>query len=319
MSANLINSMSKLFDKPITNFWVEYDGYLLGKSTGTLEYNPEFDIQDIIYAQDGTKAEDHVYTGSDHLVSVTLSEKVNENLFSLLVPGWEHVINSSVPDSILAKSLYVSLKATRGRVLKIIAALPDGSPSTNDDDIITLYTAIPLIDSAIFKFGADQQQEMPVNFRCKTTKFSDIEGSLIDNIVYNGKSISQSFGYLGDPTRIGIPEAVVIDRSGPALLSATIVDSETVSLEFNKDIDTILNTGAVAMIKFDGTDSEFVLPTGAVINGVNANEVDLTFAATTFLSTDISKVFVGQDFLKDANDNTNQVVGIGGNVENTIV
>jgi hypothetical protein len=237
MSANLIPSLSKLFASPITNFWVEFNGYLLGKSTGTLDYTPEFDTKDIIYTQDGTKAEDHVYTGADHMVALTLSEKVNENLFSLLVPGWEHIINSGLPDSIITKNLYQSLRDTRGGVLRIIAALPDGSPSEDANDIITLYLAIPLIDSSIFKFGADQQQEMPVSFRCKTVRLVDIQGSNISSIVYNGKSIAQLFGYMGNPSSIGIPAAVVPDRSGPEVLSATVVSTTALKVAFNKDLD----------------------------------------------------------------------------------
>ena len=236
-NANIVGSLSKLFENPVSNFWLAYDGYLLGKSTGTLEYTPEFDVKDIIYTQDGTKAEDHLYTGADHMVSITLSEKVNENLFDILVPGWEHVVNSNNPQSVITKELYVSLRDTRGRVLQIISALPDGSPSEDPNDIITLYVAIPLIESAIFKFGADQQQEMPVNFRCKTEDVANIQGSTITSLIYNGKQISKVFGYLGEASLIGLPEAVIVDRSGPELLSAEATTATALNAVFNKDLD----------------------------------------------------------------------------------
>jgi len=445
MSANLIPSLSKLFSNPITNFWVGYNGYLLGKSTGTLEYTPEFDVKDIIYTQDGTKAEDHVYTGSDHMVSLTLSEKVNENLFSLLVPGWEHAINSNMADSIIAKSLYLSLRDTRGSVLQIIAALPDGSPSEDPNDIITLYLAIPLIDSAIFKFGADQQQEMPVSFRCKTVNLGDLPGSSITSIIYNGKSISKVFGYMGSAASIGVPAAVIPDRSGPEVLSVSVSSATAMKVTFNKDLDpqffgqgyaysgdasgslaafqaandvevaveidnsgtpinvTGINTsGATGLngvatilqvairgagVSLDGvtvlynsgksrfevisdsygvssqieltavsggtgtnllgaslfngsttvagkngiktvtaltalvsntSDQKFKTASSAAINGVNENEVDFTFGASSFAANDVITIFLASDLCADVNGNVNQSIGVGAVATNAI-
>ena len=193
---------SKLFNDPLKVVQLGFKGYDLGLTTEATTLKPDLDIKGIMYQQRGTKADDHVVTGADWLLTATFGE-IKTSLLTVIAPYLVASSGSVGNDSGHIKSdLYESMKDTVAGTLRV-AAVQDQVPSEEIQDLLNFYIAIPIINADLINWGADVQRNLPVEFRIKNRVFTPAESA----------TVKSAHGYWGDPTAEDLPAADWPDRS----------------------------------------------------------------------------------------------------------
>jgi hypothetical protein len=288
---------SKLFDLPLGVVKVGFNGYDLGKTGADTEFTPDQDIKDIIYQQDGTKPADHVRTGLEYILSCTFSE-ISTGLLTQLMSGISTQNSSAADDTgTIDRNQYQSMRDNEAKVLKVAAVNANGVPSTDDEDTLFFYEAIPIIDGTLINWGADSQRMLPVQFRIKWHEFTAGQSS----------TKSGAFGYWGDPTTEDVPAAVWPDVEAPAIVTAIAVSATSLEVTFDENI--AFQSAFATDEYFADVDGEFNAPTAGVIA---TTKLTLTFAAATFASGDIIKLTISSIALQDTAATPNTYDGVSG-------
>lgn len=189
-----LNNNSPLFEFPLGQCLVYFDGYLLGKTTADTIFKTDRDIKDILYSQDGTKPADWVATGELYSIDLTLGETKDE-LISVLDKSW--VVDRD-GNALLDRDLYESYRENRAKGLKLVKVDGNGQPLTDDIYQFNFWEAIPVVNGDIMQFGADTQKNFQVTFNMAYHVFSVGESATY----YGG------YGYIGDPTVLDVPAIV---------------------------------------------------------------------------------------------------------------
>lgn len=287
---------SKLFQGPLGVVKVGFDGYDLGKTTADSALTFEEDIMDIIYQQDGTKAADHVRTGNDLLLSVTLGEIDTGLLARVFQDQIKTTEVGELSDSgVLTRALYTSLRDTMAKTLRIAAVNAEGEASEEDEDVLTFYEAIPILNGDLLNWGAGTQRNLPIQFRIKWHKFA-----LGESTTYTG-----AFGYYGDPTVEDVPVAAYPDKYGPALVSAVATLATSMTITFNEDVEFVggsYGNGIAAKVN----NNKYVVATGAsIVDEV----VTATFAAASFAAGDVIELYISAHEMQDTDTVPNEYGG----------
>jgi len=291
----LLAGTSKLFSGPLGVVRIGFKGYDLGKTTDDAVLTPDQDIKDILYQQDGTKAADHVRTGVDMILSVTLGE-INTSLLALLMSGVESALISAATDhGTVNRSIYQSMRTNEAGALKVAAVDENGAAYATLINIMMFYEAIPIINGDLVNWGADSQRNLPVEFRIKWHEFSTGESTLKTG----------AFGYWGDPTSEDVPAVVWPDVAGPALLTADASAAVTMLVTFGENI--AFQTAFVAGHYVAEVEGAYVLPTAGVIA---TDHITLTFPAATFAANDDIKLSISPLALEDTQTTPNAYGGV---------
>jgi hypothetical protein len=304
--SELLVAKSNIFKNPISTVWVKYNGYLLGCTLGGVTDTPDVDIQEIMCDQKGTKPQDWVYSGLLHVIATVFSE-VNEELLSILVPGIENIIGQPDAEMLLASRLYESLRAQKGAPLQLIRSV-NNEPSTDPDDIFTFYEVVPVITGELLKFTPDAQQTFPVSFNVVDKKLADVGNGSITEVVINGSTYTNAFGYLGTAANVGVagvPAADIPNRLGPQFNSAEADTATNLSITFNESVDSLAASPEGLVIAT--VNGAFVAPTAVAINGVDDKILDCTFPAATFASGQVLTVSAQAGLGLDADTNPSAV------------
>lgn len=292
----LFEGISELFSGPLGVVKIGFEGYDLGKTTADSELTPDQDIKDIIYQQNGTKASDHTRTGIDYMLAVTFGE-IKTGLLTRLMAGITTANTSALDDDgTISRQLYQSMRTLEAGGLRIVSVDEDGIASEDDQNIINMYEAIPIIDGSLINWGADTQRGLTVNFRIKWHEFATGESS-----TKNG-----AFGYWGDPTAEDVPAITWPNVSAPAFVSADAALATTVAITFDEDVAFFGGGAFVADSMWitvdDGSSIIAVLPSSAAIASA---VVTLTMPAATIASGDIVKVFWTANAVEDTETTAN--------------
>jgi hypothetical protein len=291
----LFEGNSKLFDFPLGVVKIGFNGYDLGKTTEDAEFTPDQDVKDILFQQDGTKPSDHVRTGIEYILSVTLGE-IKTGLLVKMMSGLSTENTNEASDSgTINRSVYQSMRDTESGVLKIASVDANGVPSENAEDIIYCYEAIPIVDGALVNWGADSQRALPMQFRIKWHPFDTGESS----------TKSGAFGYWGDPTTEDVPVAPWPDVEAPAIVSATATSAT--------DVDVVFSENIAFQSAFDGAhyaakvEGAFVLPSSGTIS---TTTLSLVFPASTFTAGDEIELSISDVALQDTEATPNTFPGV---------
>lgn len=293
----LFEGNSALFDLPLGVVKIGYDGYDLGKTTADCELTPDQDIKDIIYQQDGTKPADNVRTGLEYLLTVTLGEIKTGLLIKMMSGITTQNTLLSDDDGTIDRNIYQSMRDNEAKGLKVASVNANGVASTNDQDILNFYEAIPIIDGALINWGADSQRMLAVQFRIKWHEFATGESA----------TKSGAFGYWGDPTSEDVPTITWPDVEAPEIVSATADSATNMDIVFDEDIafQSSFQTDQW-MVKVNGA---FIVPTAGVIT---TTTIALTFPAASFASGDIIYLYIGPNELEDTETTPNTYAGTDG-------
>jgi hypothetical protein len=253
-----LNGNSPLFDFPLAQCLVYFNGFLLGKTTSDTILKVDRDIKDILFSQDGTKAADWVCTGELYSMDLTFGETKDE----LLAVLDKSAVIDNDGNLFLNRDLYESYRDNRAGELKLIKVDGDGSPISGDTYVFNFYEAIPVVNGEILQFGADTQKNFQVTFNFGYKEFAAGESA----------TRSGGYGYIGDPTVLDVP----------ALEWPPVPQSMTIT--------GVGATAASLAIVFD-RDIEF--PTGSYVSGgieviVNNGTPNVIAANTTILTTTVT-------------------------------
>lgn len=284
---------SELFKDPMKVVEIGFNGYDLGKTTDATTLQPDVDIKDVLYQQDGTKAADHVVTGCDWLLSCTFGE-IKTSLLALLVP---YLFGSSghvgADSGYIYAAMNKSLKDNYAGVLKV-APLVNGVPSGEVEDTMYFYIAIPVISSNLINWGADVQRNLPIDFRIKIKRLTAAEST----------THVSSHGYFGDPSVEDLPAAAWPDLEAPYITAAVASAATTITLTTNETVSVI--SGVTEEEKFIVlVEDIFIVPTTVVVSGTS---VTLTLPASSITAGDDVKVSMAAGVIEDADDNANETI-----------
>lgn len=275
---------SKLFEGPLGIVQVGFKGYDLGKTTEDAVLTPDQDIKDITYQQDGTKAADHVKTGLDYVLTVTLGE-IATGLLELLMAGISSQNTTPTDDSgTIERSLYLSMRDNEAGGLKVAAVDENGEPLSDLEHLLNFYEAIPIINGDLINWGADSQRNLPVEFKIKWHKFDVGESTTKDG----------AFGYWGDPTVEDVPPIVYPDVEGPIFVSAEADSATNLEIVFNENI--AFQTAFQIDQWLAKVNGAFLVPTAGIIT---LTAIALTFGAASFVSGDVIEIYMGPNELED--------------------
>lgn len=162
------------------NFWegvlgvvnVEFNGVDLGKTTADTEIQPDQDIKDIIFQQDGTKPADKVRTGIMFMVNCTFGE-ISTALIEKVMTGC--VASSNGKSLKIGRALYQSMKTNESHQLVLKRVDSDGDSSTDPLYRVKFYKASAQI-TGNFQFGADTQRNLAVTFNVFWDETNDAFG-----------------------------------------------------------------------------------------------------------------------------------------------
>lgn len=293
----LYQGNSKLFTGPLGVVKIGFRGYDLGKTTADTNIQPDQDIKDIIYQQDGTKAADHVRTGIDYILNVTFGE-IKTGLLVEMQKGITTQNSSTSSDSgTISRSVYQSMRDGEAGALRIVSVDEFGIPSTSLEDIMAFYEAIAIIPGDLVNWGADTQRNLAMQFRLKFHIYPTAG-------VY---SVDGAFGYWGDPTTENVLPVTWPDLEAPALVSATATSATNIDVVFDENIafqSAYATTHYVA--KVDGV---FVDSTAG---SISTTTLSLTFPAATFASGDVIELSISELALEDTAATANVYGGVDG-------
>ena len=183
MAGNIMGN--NIWEGPLGVVQLEYGGLDLGQTMEDTTVEPDQDIKDILYQQQGTKPADYVRTGIVYLVKCKLGEittdKIEKVMSGIEVSGSGNAVK-------IGRELYRSMKTYESKVLKIKRVDSEGSVTTDDDHIIVFYKAISIVTGTI-DWGADTQRGLSIEFRCV---WDETEGA---------------FGYSGKASSVGLNPA----------------------------------------------------------------------------------------------------------------
>lgn len=175
--ANLMGN--NIWEGPLGVVQLEFNNVDLGKTMEDTTIEPDQDIKDILYQQDGTKAADKVRTGIVFIVRCKIAEittaRYKEVMSGITVSGDGNAVK-------IGRELYRSMKTYEAKVLKVQRVDSEGSVTTNDDHIIVFYKAIPIVTGTI-DWGADTQRGLEIEFHCMWDETEEAFG-------YSGKASS---------------------------------------------------------------------------------------------------------------------------------
>ena len=89
---------SELWSGPLGVVRIGFRGYDLGKTTEESSLEPDQDIKDILFQQEGTKPSDHVRTGMEFMFKCVLGE-INTGLLIQMMSGITSENASAIADS----------------------------------------------------------------------------------------------------------------------------------------------------------------------------------------------------------------------------
>jgi hypothetical protein len=153
---------NNIWEGPLGVVQLEFDNLDLGKTMEDTTIEPDQDIKDILYQQDGTKAADLVRTGILFIVKCKIGI-INTSRLTKVFSG---ITKSGDGNAVkIGRELYRSMKTYEAKVLKVKRVDSEGEVTTNDDHIIVFYKAIPVVTGTI-DWGADTQRGLEIEFRC---------------------------------------------------------------------------------------------------------------------------------------------------------
>ena len=301
----LYEGNSTLFTGPLGVTRIGYNGYDLGKTTADTNLQPDQDIKDIMYQQDGTKAADHVRTGQDYILSCTFGE-ISTGLLAQMQGGVSTKNTSSASDSgTIGRSQYQSMLSTESGALRVIAVDENGIASEDLEDRFSFYTAIPIVQGDLVNWGADTQRNLPMQFRIKYVTFA----------LPNSYDFTGGFGYWGDPTTANTQPQVWPDVAAPVLVSATADTSTNMDIVFDENI--AFQTAYAAGEYTAKVNGLYVASTAGTIL---TTTLSLTFGAATFANGDVVEISISGIALEDTAATANTYGGVDGQaVINTVV
>lgn len=244
---------SPLFEYPLGQCLLYFNGFLLGKTTSDTILKVDRDIKDIMYSQDGTKASDWVNTGELYSIEVTFGE-TNEELISQMDESW---VIDNVGNALLGRNLYESYRQNRAKELKLVKVDGNGAPIAGDTYTFNFYEAIPVVNGEIMQFGADTQKNLPVVFNFGYKKFLPGEST-----IHNG-----GYGYIGDATVLDVPaiEWPPIPQSSEVTGIGATAGSLDVVFDRNIEFPTGAYVTLLMEVTIDGTTTALVTPANVTI------------------------------------------------------
>lgn len=300
----LFEGNSELLADPLKVVRIAYNGYDLGKTTAESMLEPDQDIFDVTYQQDGTKSADNVRTGIEYMFNTTFGEIKTGLLIQMMKGITSENTNPAADSGTIGRALYESMRENESGVLKIAAVDSNGAALDTADNIMYFYEAIPVINGALVNWGADTQRNMPVQFRIKFHEFASGESS----------TKFGAFGYWGDPTVEDVPAVVWPDVEAPILSSASVTLATEIQVVFNENI--AFQTAFAAGHYTANVDGLLVAPTAGVIA---TTTLTLTFPAATFANGDIVELTITGIALEDTAATANLYAGVDGQpVVNTL-
>lgn len=257
---------SPLFEFPLGQCLLYFDGFLLGKTTSDTILKVDRDIKEIMYSQDGTKPQDWVNTGELYSIEVTFGE-TTEELISVLDQSW--VIDNS-GNALLGRDLYQSYRQTRAKELKMIKVDGNGAPIAGETYVFNFWEAIPVVNGEVMQFGADTQKNFQCAFNFGYHVFAEGESS-----THTG-----GYGYIGDPTELDVP--AIEWPPIPQTSTATGVGATAASIAIVFDRNIEFPTGAYVTLLIEvvvnGTVNPLVTPANVTI-ATTTLTLDLAVAA----------------------------------------
>lgn len=298
IGTDLVAGNSELLAGPLGNVRIGYKGYMLGKTTEDTQVVPDEDLKDILYSQDGTKAADHVTTGSLMMVNATFAE-IKTSLLSLLKAGFTSLATPGVGDDsgTFGRFIYKSHRENRAGVLRLYAVDENGFALTDDEDIINFYEAIVIVNDNVINWGADTQRNLPVQIMIYFHEFGD------DQV---GGGPKGAFGYYGDPAQELVPDAGFPDIAAPTLIAADAPDATTIDLTFDENIAKQAPdnpSGIVAKVN-----DAYVIATS--IAAPVGDDVAITFPAASFANGDVIEISISADVFEDTETVANEYLGV---------
>lgn len=213
-----------LFEYPLGQCLLYYNGFLLGKTTSDTILKVDRDIKDILYSQDGTKAQDWVNTGELYSIEVTFGE-TTEELISVLDPSWT-IDNDG--NALLGRDLYESYRESRGAEMKLIKVDGNGQPIAGDTYVFNFWEAVPVVNGEIMQFGADTQK----NFQCAFYFGYHVFAAGESSTHYGG------YGYIGDATDLDVPAIEWPPVPQTSIATGTVTpDAQTITITFDREIE----------------------------------------------------------------------------------
>lgn len=141
---------------------VTFNAIDLGKTVDEIQMEFIEDIQDIMYAQDGTQPYDKIPSGQAYQITCIFGQ-IDPALLEQLERG---VTVSGAGKSVKhGRDIYRSGRDNFAKELTLTRVDSDGNASTNQFYIATFYKAMPVITSSEI-FGPETQRTLEVQFYC---------------------------------------------------------------------------------------------------------------------------------------------------------
>lgn len=288
--APVFTGNSKLLAGPLGVVKVFFSGYDLGKTVADAVLTPAKNEKEILYQQDGTMKADSVRTGQMYQLSATFGE-ISTGLLAVLMAGFLNPNSDANNDAgVLDRRMYESMRENEAGPLRIASVNSNGEASELDENILSFYEAVPMVDADLINWGANSQRELAVTFDIYWHTFDTGESS-----TYTG-----AFGYYGDPTAMDLPAIPWPDRFGPQLSSAEATAATTVVLDFDEVLNLVAGADLTTAITVK-VNENFVVPSSAVIGtSPNDDKITLTLPASSIAAGDAVEVYVGAGCVEDS-------------------
>jgi hypothetical protein len=135
---------------------VKFNGVDLGYTDGEVMFSDKLDVVDIKYDQTGTNAQKKIATGRKVEAKVPLAA-ATVTILNGLVPG------GVVTGTKLLVSNPVGLDLTTLAKVLTLIRIVNGVPSTDEEEILRIFSAIPSVDFDI-PFGSTKPKIITVTF-----------------------------------------------------------------------------------------------------------------------------------------------------------
>ena len=286
---------SGLIAGPLGVIQIGHKGYDLGRTVDVAELMPDIDMKDIMYQQNGTKANDHVVTGANWKISGSFGE-IKTDLLKIIAPYLFDSEGAVSNDSGTFKAdLYTSLLDTIAGVTKI-ASVVDQSPSLQVEDTAYFYRSFFMIQGGLINWGADAQRNLPFEIMIKPRAVLAIESTK-----YANKSI---FGYYGDPTNEDVPVAPWPDLEAPYPVSSAVTSATELTITLSENATAVAGPTQTEQFIVK-VDNSFIVPTNVAYA---TNVITLTLPASSIASGNVVQTSIGAGTFEDSENNQNEQV-----------
>ena len=278
--------------------YIEFNGYDFGPTRGGITISKDEDYLDVINDQTGTKKTDEIRTGGVYMVKANFSN-VGPLFYQTIVDG---ITDNSVTGEqamVIGESVYTSRRSNFAGVLKILRAVGESGGYKSDaaQDVITFYEATAKITGDYRTYGPGDLRQVEVEFCVYYHTFTEAER--VDD------SVRGAYGYLGSAgasmRNALVPAAIVPDREGPQVSSASATSATQVSATFNRNVAFQGGTFDAEdyVVRVQGANlDKFVVPTlGSISSGTAV--LLLTFPASSFAAGNTLSLTISSTAIQD--------------------